>query len=150
MSQFILVFRGLGRSPSWCHVVVASDERGAKAVLVGELDDNPGTTVTNALEEVAESIRRELLDGDPHFELYEYVPKGLPKLQPTFYKIEWRGQPGHFSMPDWQVVEPDSDPWLRRIREVVKEKAYTSQALIAERKLKVIDSRQHEDLPVAS
>lgn len=150
MSQFILVFRGFGRSPSWCHVVVASDTSGAKGVLVGELDDNPGTTVTNALEEVAESVRRELLDGDPNFDLYEYVPMGMPELRPTFYKIEWRGEPGHFSMPTWHAVEPDADPWLRQLQCNVMEHGYTAQALIAERKLQVIDPRQHEDLPVAS
>jgi len=132
-------------------VVVASDTtRGTKAVLVGELDDNPGTTVTNAVEEVAESIRQELLGGDPNFELYEYVPKGLPKLRPTFYRIEWRGEPGRFSMPEWQVVEPDSDPWLRHLRSNVMEQGYTARTLIDERKLEVIDPRRHEDVPVAS
>jgi hypothetical protein len=150
MSQCILVFRGFGRAPSRCHVVVASDNRGAKAVLVGELDDNPGTTVTNAIEEVAESVKRELLDGDPDFVLYEYVPKGLPSLRPTFYRIEWKGQPGHFSMPEWHIVEPDSDPWLRHLRGLVLETEYTSKALIAERKLEIVDSREREDLPAAS
>ena len=120
------------------------------AVLVGELDDNPGTSVTNALEQVAESVRRELLDDDPNFDLYEYVPKGLPGLRPTFYKIEWRGEPGCFSMPEWQIVEPGSDPWLRHLRSNVMEQGYTARTLIAERKLDVIDSRRHEDLPVAS
>jgi len=117
---------------------------------VGELDDNPGTTVTNAIEQVAERIRCDLLDGDPHFELYEYVPKGLPQLRPTFYRIEWRGQPGHFSMPTWLVVEPSADPWLRHLQDLVMEDGYTSQALIADRKLEVIDSRERDDLPAAS
>jgi hypothetical protein len=131
-------------------MLVTANARGARAVLVGELDDNPGTTVTNALEGLAESVRRELLDGDPNFELYEFVPKGLPKLQPTFYRIEWRGEPGHFSMPEWQVVDPGSDPWLRDLRSEVMEKGYTAQTLIAERKLEVIDSRRRDDLPIAS
>jgi hypothetical protein len=131
-------------------VVVASNERGETAVLVGELDDNPGTTVTNAIEQVAENIRRELLDGDATFELYEYVPKGLPKLEPTFYRIQWGGQPGCFVEPAWLVVEPESDPWLRELGDAVMQGGYTSQNLIDDRELMVIDARTREDLPAAS
>jgi hypothetical protein len=149
MSQCILVFRGFGRAPSLCHVVVAHNDRGDKAVLVGELDDNPGTTVTNAIEQVAENIRHDLLNGDYNFELYEYVPRGLPELKPTFYRIVWKGRSGQYSMPEWQVVEPDSDHWLRSLRHLVMENGYTSQALIVERKLEVIDSREPENLPAA-
>lgn len=119
-------------------------------MLVGELDDNPGTSVTNAIEEVAEIVRLELLDGNPSFALYEYVPRGLPKLKPTFYRVIWSGPPGSFWMPDWQVVEPESDPWLRAFRSQVMEHGYTSRVLIAQRKLAVVDSRRREDLPLAS
>jgi hypothetical protein len=72
MSECILVFPGFARAPSWCHVVIGTDNRGGTAVLLGELDDNPGTTVTNALENAAESVSRQLLDGDRSFKLYEY------------------------------------------------------------------------------
>lgn len=148
--QSILVYRGFARAPGWCHVVHGVDEQGAKAVLVGELDDNPGTSVTNAIEEVAESVKREMLGGDGDFAVFEYAPKGMPGLRPTFYRVSWEGQPGHFSMPEWNVVEPGSDPWLRRWRDLVMEKGYTSKALIAERGLEVLDARAREDLPVAS
>jgi len=150
MSQQILVYRGFARDPGWCHVIVGRDERtGDTAVLVGELDDNPGTTITNALEEVAEAIKRYVLNGDSDFELYQYSPQGLPDLKPTFYRIEWKGQPGRFSMPVWNVVDPRKDPWLRVLRDQVKEHNYTSHALIAERNLQVIDSRERQDLPTA-
>jgi hypothetical protein len=142
--------RGFARSPIWCHVAIATDDLGANTVLVGELDDNPGTTAGNAIEEVAVCITRDLLGGDPDFVFYEYVPVGLPSLKPTFYRVEWTGQPGHFSMPDWHIVEPDSDAGLRELRDLVIESGYTSKVLMAERKLEVIDSRDREDLPTAS
>jgi len=149
MSQYILIFRGFARSPAWCHVIVAHDDRAKKAVLVGELDDNPGTSVINATEQVAEAISRRLLQGCRDFELYQYIPKGLPDLEPTFYRIDWRGQPGLFSMPTWTPVDPQMDQWLRSLRHEVKEKDYTFDALTAERDLELVDSREPEALPRA-
>ena len=150
MSQHILVYRGFARDPGWCHVIVGRDVRtGKKAVLVGELDDNPGTTVANALAEVAQAIKHYVLNDDADFELYLYSSEGLPDLEPTFYRIEWNGQQGAFSVPIWHVVDPRADAWLRALRDQVRETGYTSQALIAERHLEVIDSRERLDLPTA-
>jgi hypothetical protein len=149
MSECILVYRGFARSPGWCHVVVAHDQAGGTAVLVGELDDNPGTAVTNALEQIADIVRRELVDGDSDFVLYEYVPKAPPKLEPVFYRIEWRGEPARFSMPTWEPVDPKADQWVRYFRGKVTDREYTSRALIAQRGLEVLDAREREDLPSA-
>jgi hypothetical protein len=52
-------------------------------------------------------------------------------------------------MPTWTVVDPKGDPWLRHLRDAVKEDGYTFNALTAERDLKVIDAREREDLPSA-
>jgi len=149
MSQYILIFRGFARTPGWCHVVVGEDNRGQKAVLVGELDDNPGTSVINATEQVSDAISRALLGGSSEFEFYEYVIKGLPELKPTFYRIEWKGERGRFSMPTWTPVDPEADPWLRALGPRVKDRDYTFNALIAERDLEVIDAREPEALPWA-
>jgi hypothetical protein len=150
MSEYILVYRGFARTAGRCRVVVASDDRGDKAVLLGDLEDNPGTTVMSAIEQVAQDVQRESLNGDSHFKLYQYVLKGLPELSPTFYRIEWRGQSGRFSMPTWERVDPATDRWLRYLRDKVKDSGYTSEALIAERQLAVVDAREREDLPAAS
>jgi hypothetical protein len=149
MSQYILIFRGFARSPAWCHVVAAHDDRGRQAVLVGELEDNRGTSVINATEEVAEAISQRVLHGSHDFELYEYIPKGLPDLEPTFYRIDWRGQPGLFSMPTWTVIDAQTDPWLRSLRGEVKDTDYTFDALTTERDLELIDAREPEALPWA-
>lgn len=150
MRECILVVRGFARSPIWCHVAIATDDQGANTVLVGELDDNPGTTVGNAIEEVATRVMRDLLDGEPDFALYEYVPVGLPSLKPTFYRIVWMGQPGHFTMPEWHIVEPDAEIGLGDLQGLVMKAGYTAKALMAERQLAVIDARDREDLPTAS
>ncbi len=76
VKEYVLVFRGFARKASRCHVVVSNGADGSPRVLVGELDDNPGTTVTNAVEEVARGIRRKLVKGRGGFDLYEYVPVG--------------------------------------------------------------------------
>lgn len=149
MSQYILAFRGFARTPGWCHVVVAEDNRGQKAVLVGELDDNPGTSVINATEQIAEAVSRKLLAGSSHFELYEYMNKGLPELKPTFYLIEWKGERGRFSMPTWTPVDPEVDPWLQALRSCVKDQDYTFNALTTERNLELVDAREPEALPWA-
>jgi len=149
MSQYILIFRGFARTPGWCHVVVGEDNHGQKAVLVGELDDNPGTSVINATEQVSDAISRTLLGGSSEFELYEYVIKGLPELKPTFYRIEWKGERGRFSMPTWTPVDPEADPWLRALGPCVKDQDYTFDALTAERDLELIDAREPEALPWA-
>jgi hypothetical protein len=149
MSQYLLIFRGFARSPAWCHVVVAHDDRGRNAVLVGELEDNAGTSVINATEQVAEAISQRLLHGSRDFVLYEYITNGLPELKPTFYRIDWRGQPGLFSMPTWTPIDPQTDPWLRSLRHQVKESDYTVNALTADRELEQIDAREPEALPWA-
>jgi hypothetical protein len=147
VSQYILRFRGFARRPSWCHAIVAHDDHGQKAVLVGELDDNPGTSTINAIEQVGEAIAEHLLSGNRSFALYQYVPKGLPDLEPTFYRVEWNGQPGSFSMPTWKVVVPQGDPWLRHLRNAVRDHDYTFDSLSSERDLELIDAtREPEDL----
>jgi len=149
MSQYILIFRGFARTPGWCHVVVGEHDRGNRAVLVGELDDNPGTSVLNATEQIAEAVSRTLLDGNSQFELYEYMTEGLPDLKPTFYRIDWKGQPGHFSMPTWDPVDSQADFWLRSLGSAVRDHDYTFKALTAERELEVVDAREPEALPWA-
>jgi hypothetical protein len=149
MSQYLLIFRGFARSPAWCHVVVAHDDRGRKAVLVGELEANRGTSVINATEQVAEAISQRLPDGSRDFTLYEYITNGLPDLKPTFYRSDWQGQPGIFSMPTWMPVDQQADPWLRSLGNEVKETDYMFDALTTERDLELIDAREPEALPWA-
>jgi hypothetical protein len=147
-NEFILMFRGFARTPGVCHVVVARDDYRPR-VLVGELDDNPGTSVLNATEEIGAAISRHLLDeaGPEQFTLFEYEPKGLPELRPSFYRIVWRGEPRHFSMPTWEAVQADKEPDLASLRPLVRSQNYTSDALTTERHLELIDGRWTSGIP---
>jgi hypothetical protein len=145
MTEYILVFTGFARTPGWCHVVVA--EGGHRpAVLVGDLDDNPGTSVINATEEVAAEISRRLFKGEgpSAFTLFEYYAKGPPDLTPTFFRIDWAGEPDQFSMPTWTRVNADEEPLLRPLSDRVRPDHYTFDALTAERSLELIDASEPE------
>ena len=124
VDEFLLAYRGYSATPGICHVVVAPENGRAPRALVGELDDNPGTSTTNAIEEVAEAISRHLLDGSEDFSLFQYQPHGLPDLRPEFYAIEWKGgRP--FRWPVWERVDASSHPWLSSVRRYVSAEDYT-------------------------
>ncbi|MBV9334373.1 MAG: hypothetical protein JO243_00660 [Solirubrobacterales bacterium] len=153
MSQYLVRYAGFARTPGVCHVVVARDTQGEAAVLVGELEDNPGTSTINAIEQIAALISKRLLTGSTSFSLYQYALVGIPEpeeLRPTFYRVRWEGGRA-FAMPVWDVVEPDTDPWLRHIKGAVKPRDYTMNALLAEldRNLELVDGVA-EPIPWAS
>jgi hypothetical protein len=148
INEFILMFRGFARTPGLCHVVVSQDDHASHA-LVGELADNPGTSILNATDEIGAAISSYLLNdaGPQEFTLFEYEPKGLPDLIPSFYRIVWRGAPNHFSMPTWEVVDADEEPELESMRSRVRSGNYTVDALTTERDLTLVDARGVEDIP---
>ena len=143
MTEYILIYSGFARTPAWCHVVVA-DNGQPGTVLVGDLDDNPGTSVINATEEVAVAISQKLFNGagPDDFTMFEYYAKGLPDPAPTFFRIEWEGEPGQFSMPTWTRVDPSEESGLRSISDRVLAEGYTFDALTAERDLELIDASE--------
>lgn len=140
MNEYILLYPGFARSPGWCHVVVA-DNGHPSTVLVGDLDDNPGTSVINATEQIAAAISQRLFDGacPEDFAMFEYYTGGPPDTAPTFLLVEWKGERGHFSMPTWTTVDPSEEPRLRSISDRVRTDRYTFDALTTERDLELID-----------
>jgi hypothetical protein len=143
-AEYILIFIGFARTPGWCHVVVEGNGNGT--VLVGELDDNPGTSVLNATEEIASAISHKIFNGaaPSDFTLFEYEVKAPPDLKPTFYRVAWNGAPGQFSMPTWTVVDPSVEPGLRSVQGSVRADDYTFDAVTSERELELIDAREPE------
>jgi hypothetical protein len=145
MTEYILKYPGFSRDPGVCHVVVP-DEGPLDSLLVGSLQDNPGTSVTNATEEIALALSELLFQGarSSAFTMFEYEPRGLPDLTPTFYRVVWRGVSDRFSMPTWDVVDPDQEPQLHSLRTKVREQDYTFDALTTERDLVLIESPELE------
>jgi hypothetical protein len=140
MNEYILVYPGFARSPGWCHVVVA-DNGQPGVVLVGDLEDNPGTSVVNATEQIGTAISQRLFNGASadDFAMFEYYTGEGSDIAPTFLRVGWKGQLGHFSMPTWTSVDPAEDPRLRSISDRVRPDRYTFDALTTERDLELID-----------
>jgi len=140
MNEYILLYPGFARTPGWCHVIVAGNGH-PSAVLVGDLDDNPGTSVVNATEQIATAISERLFDGasPDDFAMFEYYTGGESDTEPTFLRVEWEGEPGHFSMPAWTTIDPSEEPGLHSISIRVRPDRYTFDALTTERDLELID-----------
>lgn len=142
--QFLLAYDAFIRTPGICHVIVF-DRPEPPVVVVGELDDNPSTSATNAIETVADAISRKVLPGRTDFDLFEYVPKGLPAMQPTFYRVTWEGgRP--FRWPVWNRVDPSAEVWLQMASKYVTPSPYLSTQIRGER----IDATSREVFPVSS
>lgn len=102
LTEALLRYNGAPGSVGICHVVV---DYAGKRALAGELDDNPGTSVTNALETITSDIAKLYFDGKFDFRMYEYIPLDIVSRGPAIYRIDWRSPP--LSMPVWEPTEPD-------------------------------------------
>jgi hypothetical protein len=139
--EYLLRYRGFAAEPGVCHVVVAQNDR-SSTVLVGSPEDNPGTSVTNALEQVAAEISTRILDGERNFPLYQYEPEGLPDFRPTFLRVAWT--PEAFKMPQWTPVEPEREPLLAPVAEVLPDPEHYEVADLLQRPgLKLIEPEGH-------
>ena len=85
-----LHYLGYGRNPSHCgiRVYVVGD---GMVVVISELPDNPGTSVTNAIEQIASELLPNLV-GDPNrldtITWIEHYPAS-PPLSPPSRKRPW-------------------------------------------------------------
>src|SRR4051812_9911151 len=73
IEQYLLEYGGFSLSRGRCHVVL---DRALDSALVGDPPDNPGTSVTKAVEQVGYELKRSL-DLDVRAgagRLYQYVP----------------------------------------------------------------------------
>lgn len=99
-------FKGLGRCESKCGLNIhMRDDRAV--VMLTELDDNRGTSVTNYIEYIATLIYRERLNGCPveSIRWIEHYPANGDKEE-TFDEVffKWDGQ--RFVSPQWRRIEP--------------------------------------------
>jgi hypothetical protein len=139
IEEFLLVYEGFGSSTGVSHVVRSMN--GRPRVLVGDPEDNPGTSVTNALERVAATVSEYLLDGRTDFDLYEFVPQGPLGDGPTFFRIDWKGGKP-FSMPTWHRVSPTEDSWLPTVSDRVRARQYSVRWIRSREEVSVVDGRR--------
>lgn len=148
LQEYLLAYPGFSAEPGVCHVVVASDAPDGPAVLVGALEDNPGTSPTNALERVTCAIAQHLFEDQCDFRLYQYEPQGLPDLKPTFYVISWNGESR--STPTWEQIDPADDEFLKEAQHSVKVDPYTMGALAGRTVIDATESAVVTDLRAAA
>jgi hypothetical protein len=109
ITQHLLTFPGIGRLRSVCHLLVDGQQRW---VVAGQLEDNPGTSVTNAIERIHHAVSTQWFGGETDFLLFEYTPRDLIDHTPTLYEIRWHGP--SFTMPEWTRTER-ADHLLREL-----------------------------------
>src|SRR5688572_30145894 len=99
--QVILEYGGFSQARGRCHVVFDTHDTRA---LVGEPLDNPGTSVTNAIEEIAFSLKSSLELDVLRGQLYQYTPWDAVIRQARTLLVEFRGDA--WSMPVWTDADP--------------------------------------------
>jgi hypothetical protein len=104
-------FKGLHGYPSECDVHIANN-----VVVVSELPDNPGTSVTNAWPLLADAIYNQMLANQERSSIVwiEHYPQ-RGRLAPTWELVHmnWNGQ--RFQMAT------DKHPWQTLTEEKVRE-----------------------------
>lgn len=96
-------FRGLCGAPSCCRLRVF-EPKGKPVVVVTELDDNPGTSVTNFAEELATDVG-ELLEQPTDMVWIEHYPERGPayrRLPESFDRVTFAWTGRHFAGPQWR------------------------------------------------
>jgi hypothetical protein len=98
----LLSFVGLNGVHSLCHVRVYERGRRRPVVIVGQLDDNPGTAVMNGPELIASAISREVLAGRRRFEFIEHHPPAWEAPETaSFARVRLR----RGREPRWERIE---------------------------------------------
>lgn len=72
--ECLLAFPGLNGINGVCHIRVYEQPGWRLVVIAGELADNPGTFIPNAVEQLAYTIHTELLTDGQEFQLIQHRP----------------------------------------------------------------------------
>jgi hypothetical protein len=103
----LLTYPGRFGIDGLCHIRVYQQDGRLPVVIAGGLDDNPGTSVTNAIETVAHEVKRTLFPDGREFRLIEHHPTQINQLPPpSFMLITFtlgEGAPG-FADPRWSPL----------------------------------------------
>ncbi len=131
LEEQILEYGGYSAARGRCHVIVTRAEQRA---LVGDPQDNPGTSVTNAIEQIAFDLQRtagvDVMEG----ELFQYVPWDVRLRRPLVTRVEFRGDA--WSMPVCTPIE-EHDGFVRGALSIVHR--YQPYALSEMRGVKIIN-----------
>ena len=107
--SYVLSFRGFGNCASKCGIMLWRREGVPVVVLMVELSDNKGTSVTNYSENIANMVMQleKITPATLFFEVYQddLTSKGrkLRKVEDAIDMVEyeWRSNYGLFAYPKW-------------------------------------------------
>lgn len=86
----VIEFPGFHNTAAIAHVRVFETAGKTPVVIVGELDDNPSTSITNAAEAVADVIQQRYFRDGREFEYFEYYPRALGEgTEPDYDRVEF-------------------------------------------------------------
>jgi len=99
----ILHYKGFWNCDAKCGLEIKRD-KDKIIVILTELDDNPGTSVTNMVEQLATMVYHQFLKGIPieNITWIEHYPK--TSFGETFDRVtmNWNGK--EFSNPKWERI----------------------------------------------
>ena len=95
--EHLLCFTGFTDRLSVCHLFVSQ-----RGIVLGELEDNKGTSVTNALELVCAGVAARFFDGSVDFEVFEWLPKNVLIETGRMLEIKWHA--AGLRLPEWRPV----------------------------------------------
>lgn len=109
----IFYYAGFGGCDSWAHLRVFQEGGALPVVIVGELDDNPGTSVTNFAEELAELIALGFFPEGREFVFIEFYAGQIdqwredrtPSYSMTTFDLSAAGR--GLGAPTWSYKEPE-------------------------------------------
>jgi hypothetical protein len=97
------IFTGLNGCESFCKLLIF-DWFGVKVVIVTALDDNSGTSVTNAAELLATAVCAKYELQVERMMWIEHYPKCFLRGE-TFDRVEFKSSGGRFANPAWSPLD---------------------------------------------
>ena len=124
VEDFLYDFEGYHGYPSQCRIQIFSVTARSVVVVASELPDNPGTSITNRAEWIANQLY-ERLDQPEDFIWIEHYPEDAyggnpdPEHTESFAIVEFDVENGKLTRPDWtHVTKPQVEQLIHRPLEV--------------------------------
>ncbi len=116
--ELLLTYQGLDAFNGLCHIRVYEQPGQLPVVIAGGLDDNPGTSITNAVEMLATAVQHRLFTDGREFHLIEHYRDGIDgRPAPTYSLVHFSHRPlqedpdnsgnteGDFRHPYWEPID---------------------------------------------
>lgn len=123
--ELLMAYQGLDGCEGLCHVRVYEQPGRLAVVIVGGLDDNPGTAIALVIETVAAAVQRRLFADGREFRLIEHYRDAIDGSRTSTYAlvrfghcsvlegagvregagVECPGVEGAFRDPRWEPID---------------------------------------------